>query len=241
MLATDDTAGGDGRRAALREAVALYTGDLLEARYDEWVSGDRARALAVYHDCSSTLERELSVAPAVETRAAYQALVAREPEGRSTVAAPVAAPPPLVGRIAERVRLVAAWRNSVAGQAQFVLVSGEPGVGKTRLVEEYAAWGARRGAVVADARCYGGGGVAGLRTGGGLAALGARFETFTPTRPGRRLDRRDREYVDVPDTAAREGMVQAGLPEWLADQIVNLWGERRRGDDHRRGPGAHRP
>jgi tetratricopeptide (TPR) repeat protein len=35
-----------------------------------------------------------------------------------------------------------------------VLVTGEPGVGKTRLVDEFRAWCARRGAVVADARCY---------------------------------------------------------------------------------------
>jgi len=37
------------------------------------------------------------------------------------------------------------------------------------------------------------------------------------------------EFVDVPDEAARAGMVQAGLPEWMAGQIVLLWGELRRG------------
>lgn len=31
-------------------------------------------------------------------------------------------------------------------------------------------------------------------------------------------------YVDVPDAAARAGMVEAGLPGWIADQIVILWG-----------------
>lgn len=36
-------------------------------------------------------------------------------------------------------------------------------------------------------------------------------------------------FVDVPDAAAREGMIQAGLPEWVADQIVNVFGELRRG------------
>lgn len=35
-------------------------------------------------------------------------------------------------------------------------------------------------------------------------------------------------YVDVPDPAAREAMTHAGLPEWLADQLVILWGELRR-------------
>lgn len=37
------------------------------------------------------------------------------------------------------------------------------------------------------------------------------------------------EFVDVPDEAAHAAMVAAGLPEWLAGQIVLLWGELRRG------------
>lgn len=41
--------------------------------------------------------------------------------------------------------------------------------------------------------------------------------------------RRPVEFVDVPDDAARAGMTQAGVPEWLAEQIVLLWGELRRG------------
>ena len=37
------------------------------------------------------------------------------------------------------------------------------------------------------------------------------------------------EYVDVPDMMAREAMSLAGLPEWLADQLVILWGQLRGG------------
>ncbi len=36
-------------------------------------------------------------------------------------------------------------------------------------------------------------------------------------------------YVDVPDEAAREGMLRAGVPGWMAEQLVALWGELRRG------------
>jgi DNA-binding SARP family transcriptional activator len=199
---------GPGRGAALAEAVALYGGDLLEGRTDEWVlaerdrlrlrhldaldelaglheaggrlaeavavaerlrladplreethrrlmrlhaaRGDRARAVAAFHECSSVLERELGVPPAPATRAAYAALLSVAPP-----TAPAAAtPPPFVGRAAERARLTAAWRAAEAGRAGCVLVTGEPGVGKTRLVDEFRAWCARRGAVVADARCY---------------------------------------------------------------------------------------
>ncbi|MGH3765666.1 MAG: hypothetical protein ACRDTX_11050, partial [Pseudonocardiaceae bacterium] len=36
-------------------------------------------------------------------------------------------------------------------------------------------------------------------------------------------------YADSPDPAAREAMVFRGMPEWLADQVVILWGQPRRG------------
>lgn len=41
---------------------------------------------------------------------------------------------------------------------------------------------------------------------------------------GRRLD-----FVDVPDEAARQGMVEAGTPEWFADNLVTLFGFLRQG------------
>ena len=37
------------------------------------------------------------------------------------------------------------------------------------------------------------------------------------------------EFVDVPDVAARGAMIRAGLPSWLADQLVILWGQLRGG------------
>ena len=42
----------------------------------------------------------------------------------------------LVGRDAELARLETAWRAALDGTARFVLVSGEPGIGKTRLLDE---------------------------------------------------------------------------------------------------------
>ncbi|QJY48168.1 ATP-binding protein [Pseudonocardia broussonetiae] len=199
---------GDGRPEAVRDAVALYTGDLLEGCYDDWLHdererlrqrqlgalgelataceargdlddavghaerllrgdplreethrqlmrchearGDRARAVRAYHVCCSTLERELGVRPSAETDAVYRRLVRHPLEP-----APAArAGPPLVGRAHEQAQLAAAWRSTDAGQVRLVLVSGEAGVGKSRLVEEFRAWCRRRGAAVADARCY---------------------------------------------------------------------------------------
>lgn len=37
------------------------------------------------------------------------------------------------------------------------------------------------------------------------------------------------EYVDVPDAMARDGMLQAGLPPWLVEQLVILWQQLRHG------------
>src|SRR5262249_1731247 len=36
-------------------------------------------------------------------------------------------------------------------------------------------------------------------------------------------------YIDVPDTAAREGLRASGMPDWLAEQLVALFGMLRRG------------
>jgi hypothetical protein len=46
---------------------------------------------------------------------------------------------PLVGREQELVTLVRRWERAKAGDGQFVLIVGEPGLGKTRLLEEFRA------------------------------------------------------------------------------------------------------
>jgi uncharacterized protein YbjT (DUF2867 family) len=40
---------------------------------------------------------------------------------------------------------------------------------------------------------------------------------------------REVEFVDVPDEAAKNGLVQAGMPEWIARQLVILFGLMRQG------------
>jgi DNA-binding SARP family transcriptional activator len=209
----DRTERSDGELAALREAVELYAGDLLEGCYDEWLlgererlreryldalerlarlletrgdfaeavtyaerlvrhdplreesyrllmrlhgaCGDRARALRVYHVCAATLERELGVAPAAATREVYEALLpAERDEAASESRSERLGGPPFVGRAGEWTRLTALWRATESRRAQFALVGGEPGVGKSRLVEEFRSWCVHRGAVTAVARSY---------------------------------------------------------------------------------------
>lgn len=59
----------------------------------------------------------------------------------------------LAGRADELERLLRAWDMAVAGTRQVVLVSGEPGIGKTRLLEEVARRAHAQGGLVLYGRC----------------------------------------------------------------------------------------
>src|SRR5579863_8228341 len=59
---------------------------------------------------------------------------------------------PMVGRDRELARVMLLLDDAVAGGGRFVLCTGEPGIGKTRLAEEAAASAAARGVPVAWAR-----------------------------------------------------------------------------------------
>jgi DNA-binding SARP family transcriptional activator/tetratricopeptide (TPR) repeat protein len=118
-------------------------------------AGDRAGAVRAYHECVAVLERELGVEPAPATQAAHAALV-ESPEVAPVASGPrhTAAAGSLVGREHEWARLVRSWQEAEGASAHLVLVTGEPGIGKTRLVEELVTWCSQRGAVVGRARCY---------------------------------------------------------------------------------------
>ncbi|MEZ4865872.1 MAG: BTAD domain-containing putative transcriptional regulator [Caldilineaceae bacterium] len=114
--------------------------------------GDRAAALRIYHLCQTTLIRELGVEPSPTTQATYERLlnldkVAAGPE----VMRPTA---PLVGRSTAWQALQAAWQCTAHKPATLVIVEGEAGIGKTRLVEELAEWARRQGVATAVAPCY---------------------------------------------------------------------------------------
>lgn len=113
---------------------------------------DRSSALRVYQGCVTLLQRELAVEPGDELQILYKRL--RRLERPPTTPTPSARPSdllPLIGRQPEWERLRALWQQAVRGQPALALITGEAGIGKTRLAEELLDWTTRQGLVGARA------------------------------------------------------------------------------------------
>jgi DNA-binding SARP family transcriptional activator/predicted ATPase len=120
------------------------------------LNNDRASALRVYHTCVTTLQREMGVDPGPATREAYEQLMQQEtPAIQPIVHHPLpAATATLIGRAREWDQLHDAWQRAMEGRPHFVLVSGEAGIGKSRLTEEFLLWAKQQGITTAKARSY---------------------------------------------------------------------------------------
>lgn len=108
-----------------------------------YLLGDRGAALSAYHRLQATLRREMGLEPLPETQAlareiAQGALLpAQGPPIRREIPLALLRPPVLSGREREWALLEEARES---GKALFV--SGEPGIGKSRLMLDFAAsWG----------------------------------------------------------------------------------------------------
>ncbi|MCP4164315.1 MAG: AAA family ATPase, partial [Chloroflexi bacterium] len=103
-------------------------------------SGNPNAALRQYEHCVMVLERQLGVTPQAETDALYQAVLAGKRPRLQSEAVHLdwhthsGLELPLLGREDAMQELLHAYRSARTGQGQFVLVSGEPGIGKTRLI-----------------------------------------------------------------------------------------------------------
>src|SRR4029434_1517416 len=105
---------------------------------------------------AEVLERDLAMAPGEAIAAMYRELRAGtlnrdEVQGREL--APVCESP-FVGRALEWNQLNQAWKTAREGGAHLLLVTGEPGIGKSRLALELGRRVRADGHVVASARAY---------------------------------------------------------------------------------------
>ena len=62
--------------------------------------------------------------------------------------------PDFVGRQREMGELVSALDDAMSGQGRLVMLVGEPGIGKTRTAEEFAAYAQEQGSLVLWGRCH---------------------------------------------------------------------------------------
>jgi DNA-binding SARP family transcriptional activator len=121
-------------------------------------AGDRAGALRAYRLLAERLRRELGVSPSAVTRELVEQL--------RTDAATVAVSPRhdvgLIGRERELAALEQVWQDVIGGHGAVAVISGEAGIGKTRLATELGGLGRRTGWTVAVAAALDLGGVAPL-------------------------------------------------------------------------------
>ena len=118
--------------------------------------GRRAAALRQYQACVAVLRKELGVEPEAETKRVYQEILqrqARTSAGAARAGEP-AAESPLVGREEEVGHLRRTLREILRGQGRVLLLTGETGIGKSRLIEELAAEAGRSGCRVLLGRAY---------------------------------------------------------------------------------------
>jgi len=165
--------------------------------------GDLAGARRQWQLCCETRQQELHAPPSPEMlKQAESILGAHFTIPLPLEPVPMKAPlrwgslerPPFVGRGREMDALRARWEQAVQGQGGIVLIAGEAGVGKTRLVEEFAATVRWRGGMVARGRCY-------------------EPERMLPYQPLAEVLR---------DLAMQEGRAAPALPAWARSELARL-------------------
>lgn len=135
-------------------------GQLMLALYR---SGRQSEALEVYRETRRTLVEEVGIEPSPDLRSLHAAILSQDPRltWRPLPSTAVHATRPagvFVGRESELAALQRGLDDLPAGNGSLFLLSGEAGIGKTRLAEEAAARAAEQGAHVVSGRCWESGG-----------------------------------------------------------------------------------
>jgi DNA-binding SARP family transcriptional activator len=197
-------------------------------------AGDPASGVQAYEEYRARLAADLGVQPDLEVQALAEraAAATRRPEPQRMPRAFVSGSlyMPLVGRAAELVALRQRYAQVCAGRPQVVILEGEAGIGKSRLVHEFLAWAAAQGADVLEGRA--------VELGGAVPYL-ALVEALRPrverenapddlidgvwlARLARLLPELWERYPDLPAAAASDGEDAASLYEAVVRLIQAL-------------------
>jgi len=143
------------REVAHQRLMRVYTG-----------MGTPEQAIRQFQLCEDVLQRELGLPPQRETVSLYHDILASRLPGQTSMRGPDSAPAgprgprpgaaaggvnpggPFVGRQRAVQRLADQLARHDDGRSGMVVITGETGVGKTRLLEEFAAEAAGEGALV---------------------------------------------------------------------------------------------
>jgi DNA-binding SARP family transcriptional activator len=117
------------------------------------LAGARTRALAAFASLGDVLRRDLDLAPDKDTVALAELIKAGRVVGGRATGEPSAEPLPLFGAGPSLLaRLLELWAVARRGTSHLIVLRGDPGTGKTRLLADLAARARLDGAVVASAR-----------------------------------------------------------------------------------------
>ncbi len=120
------------------------------------MAGERGEALRRLAAFEARLDEATRARPGPALRELAQRITANRvsrPEGRVQEEGTIPPmDPPLVGREGEWQALLGAWRALSADGTRVVVIEGEAGLGKTRLMRDFTQWIAARGATVLRGR-----------------------------------------------------------------------------------------
>jgi DNA-binding SARP family transcriptional activator len=123
----------------------------------------QAEALAVYQEARRVLVDELGIEPSPELQQLERSILQQDPAlelltQSTSTSARLQGREPFVGREREQEALAAGLAETLAGAGRLFLLCGEPGIGKSRLADRFAARARADGVRVLAGRCWEAGG-----------------------------------------------------------------------------------